>query len=348
MQWLRLDQDDSLLSCDEAKRHLQRMPRRPLGLVAIFGAARQGKSFLMNKLAGPRGCGFRVSNKQVRFAPHVEGRTSSPFRMENTARSIALHKPHEMSLFVPLAQDPCTVGVDLAENTMALRDFAAIESNGSVSVPRSNNMLVGFVDAEGQGDRDAAYDARIACPVLLAAQSVLFNWRDSLQKDRILNLLGVMCRAARTVQLDSHGGGGAGGAGERPPFGNLHIVFRDWNFDGDVESVRSQLLDREPASGEDSERRNEVRRMLVSAFESIDIWLLPPPVERTRDLNKVLKPEMLSAEFNEQVASLRCTIAGQLIQPRAWAGRPITGPDLARLIPLVADALNRDGMVMPR
>jgi len=37
---------------------------------------------------------------------------------------------------------------------------------------------VGFVDAEGQGDRDSAYDARIACPVLLAAKCVIFNWRD--------------------------------------------------------------------------------------------------------------------------------------------------------------------------
>jgi hypothetical protein len=30
---------------------------------------------------------------------------------------------------------------------------------------KSENLQVGFVDAEGQGDRDSAYDARIACPV---------------------------------------------------------------------------------------------------------------------------------------------------------------------------------------
>jgi hypothetical protein len=64
-------------------------------------------------------------------------------------------------------------------------------------VGKSGKTTVGFVDAEGQGDRDTTYDARIACPVLLAAKCVLFNWRDSLQKDRILDLLGVMCRAAR-------------------------------------------------------------------------------------------------------------------------------------------------------
>jgi hypothetical protein len=97
---------------------------------------------------------------------------------------------------------------------------------------------VGFVDAEGQGDRDSAYDARIACPVLLAAKCVVFNWRDSLQKDRMLDLLGVMCRAAASIDLaaDSNpatSGSTGSGAAAAKPFGHLHIVFRDWNYDGD-------------------------------------------------------------------------------------------------------------------
>jgi len=43
----------------------------------------------MNKLAGGDGCGFKVSNKQ----------------------------------------DPCTVGVDLATNTVSLASFAAVEAS---------------------------------------------------------------------------------------------------------------------------------------------------------------------------------------------------------------------------
>jgi hypothetical protein len=59
---------------------------------AAAGSARQGKSFLMNKLAGGEGCGFKVSNKQ----------------------------------------DPCTVGVDLAANTVSLASFAAVEASAAL------------------------------------------------------------------------------------------------------------------------------------------------------------------------------------------------------------------------
>lgn len=112
---LRLDpqHDSQLISSDVAKRHLSKMNRKdPLSLIAIFGkwrtifgktlkaclktfvghksgSARQGKSFLMNKLAGGAGCGFRVSN----------------------------------------LQDPCTVGVDLCANTVRLSDFCSVEGS---------------------------------------------------------------------------------------------------------------------------------------------------------------------------------------------------------------------------
>lgn len=58
-----------------------------------------------------------------------------------------------------------------------------------------------FADVEGQGDRDAAYDARLASAILPLTKCVIFNWRDSLQVDRMLNLLGVMQRAAHNVDL---------------------------------------------------------------------------------------------------------------------------------------------------
>jgi len=62
-------------------------------------------------------------------------------------------------------------------------------------------VRVCFVDVEGQGDRDVTYDARLASAILPLTKCVIFNWRDSLQVDRILNLLGVMQRAAHNVDL---------------------------------------------------------------------------------------------------------------------------------------------------
>ena len=79
MQWLRLDNADRLHAADEARRHLSRMPKREqLGLIAIFGSARQGKSFLMNKLAGGDGCGFKVSNKHVKTCSNKHVFLTSP------------------------------------------------------------------------------------------------------------------------------------------------------------------------------------------------------------------------------------------------------------------------------
>ena len=226
------------------------------------------------------------------------------------------------------------MGIDLCAETKSLDDF----SEGAVS--NENQINIGFVDAEGQGDRDTSYDARVACPILLASQCVLFNWKDSLQKDRMLNLLGVMTRAASSVKVD--------GGGDKC-FGHLHIVFRDWAFDGDVDAVKRQLLDPEAAGAEeDADRRNEVRRILRGAFESIHVWLLPPPVERTRDLQKVLKESMLSDEFKDAVAGLKGVLSTQLASPRPWGGRPVTGPVLAKLVPLVSEALNRDELVLPK
>ncbi|KAF0682979.1 Aste57867_24932 [Aphanomyces stellatus] len=83
--------------------------RQPVNLISIFGAARQGKSFLMNLLANQQDL-FRISNEK----------------------------------------EPCTQGVDLSSHFMPLEAFSRI--NGCRSV--ASNVSVGFVDAEGQGDRD--------------------------------------------------------------------------------------------------------------------------------------------------------------------------------------------------
>jgi hypothetical protein len=61
---------------------------------------------------------------------------------------------------------------------------------------------------------------------------------------------------------------------------------------------------------------------------------------------QVLSPDLLSVEFNAAVKALRLRMCGQLAEgPRTWGGQPLTGPKLAQLVPLVADALNRDGLV---
>lgn len=59
------------------------------------------------------------------------------------------------------------------------------------------------------------YDSNLICPIVLASKAVLFNWKDSLQKDKLLNMLGIVARAAESVapEEDEDGDGvGVSGA----------------------------------------------------------------------------------------------------------------------------------------
>jgi len=276
-----------------------------LALVAIFGKARQGKSFLMNCLSGePKG--FKISNKK----------------------------------------DPCTVGIDLANKLMGLREFGSVDGGncGGITSSDSTNMRVGFVDAEGQGDRDVAYDAKLVCPILLAAKCVIFNWKETLQKDSILNQLGIMTRAASNVGDDVHVGGGKAGGGKK--FGHLHIVFRDWSsVDGTQDSVYRTLFDQE--LGQEANVRNQIRRDVIAAFESVQIHLFDPPVERTADLKKELTINMTTGQFRAQVRNLRELMVQQLKQSTVVGGVVLTGSNVCKVVDLVVDSLNRGQTVQP-
>lgn len=57
--------------------------------------------------------------------------------------------------------------------------------------------------------------------MLLASKVVLFNWKDSLQADRMLNLLAVLARAAQGIEL-------AEGDNSKV-FGHLHMYVH-WHL----------------------------------------------------------------------------------------------------------------------
>jgi hypothetical protein len=90
--------------------------RNQCNLISIFGRARQGKSFLMNCLAGEKEI-FRISNEK----------------------------------------ESCTQGIDISNKWLSLADFSKIDG-GRVSMGKAK---VGFVDAEGQGDKDISYGEKI-------------------------------------------------------------------------------------------------------------------------------------------------------------------------------------------
>lgn len=248
VHWLGVETDEKEVRvvCDNraAKEVLGKCSdTTPLNLIAICGAARQGKSFLMNMLAG-EDCLFKISS----------------------------------------SQDPCTQGVDLSRKVVSWgafhrHDEIAMKKHERRSIDHASSEpapKIAFVDVEGQGDRDLTYDANLVCPVVLTSRAVIFNWKDSLQRDRLLNLLAVMQRAAFNVATEEDDGGEEGGGGKAPAeqskiFGHLHIVFRDWAYDGTKETVYKTLFTQERSLAPDAVARNQIRSVLENAFESISI-----------------------------------------------------------------------------
>eukprot|EP00628_Pelagophyceae_sp_CCMP2097_P012568 CAMPEP_0206809312 /NCGR_PEP_ID=MMETSP0975-20121206/6182_1 /ASSEMBLY_ACC=CAM_ASM_000399 /TAXON_ID=483370 /ORGANISM="non described non described, Strain CCMP2097" /LENGTH=732 /DNA_ID=CAMNT_0054351409 /DNA_START=1 /DNA_END=2195 /DNA_ORIENTATION=- len=323
VSWMQMTEGGALRVEAAGTKVLTHLGDEPLRLISIFGAARQGKSFLMNALSGQEGV-FRVSN----------------------------------------ALEPCTQGIDLSTKTLTVDALSALSKpegearasswlpwrRGSAEVASEDGGgLVGFCDAEGQGDRDVTYDARLVTPALLASRCVLFNWKDSVQKDRILNQLGVLVRAASAVKKSSDA------ENDGRVFGHLHMVFRDWTFSSDDPAkVHSAIFDEERAGGAEATTRNEIRRALKRAFLSVDVWLLPPPVADVASLAKgALRNDQLAPKFRDCINALRNQLAGQLKTAAdatsVWGGErsALSAKRLAQVVPLLVDALNSSGAVMP-
>lgn len=330
VHWLgvKTDEKEVRVVCDSraAKEVLGRCSdTTPLNLISIFGAARQGKSFLMNMLAGEDRL-FKISS----------------------------------------SQDPCTQGVDVSRKVISWgafrrHDEIATKKHERRSIDHASSEpapKIAFVDVEGQGDRDLTYDANLVCPVVLTSRCVIFNWKDSLQRDRLLNLLAVMQRAAFNVATEEEEEEEEGGdksqeygntlAPHTKIFGHLHIVFRDWAYDGTKETVYKTLFTQERSLAPDAVARNQIRSVLQNAFESISIWLLPPPVDRTTDLNKELRTGDLSDAFKVQVTALRHALAEQVKAPHHFCGKVLTGPKIASLVPALVETLNDGNRVLPR
>lgn len=130
VKWVAAD-SGLLRVAEEARDVLVDIPNgQRLSIVTVVGSARQGKSFLMNALTG--------SDTMFRVSPEV---------------------------------CPCTAGADLSPDILPLSNFISLGSNYPRAPPvNSSDPMIGFVDMEGQGDRSAERDVRLATPFLLISQ----------------------------------------------------------------------------------------------------------------------------------------------------------------------------------
>ncbi len=274
-------------------------------LVFIFGNARSGKSFMMNCLVGARGL----------------------FQVANTAT-------------------PCTKGVDvssyLAKHSALVehvKSYASVEE-----VNKGPDSLIGFVDVEGQGAEDGTYDTMLALPLLLTSKVVLFNHKGAPTISHMLSQLGVLARAAEYIDLTEEGKEeDEEEEGGPKKFGHLHVLFRDFSFEGEIEDVMEQLMapekvpKRAPLNKRASlksavdpakavKERNDIRQLLKENFASINVWLFKQPAEADVLMaNSEVPEETIDPEFTATVKQLIATMAGQLSTPTLFSDRPLSG-----------------------
>lgn len=310
-------------------------------LCFIFGNARSGKSFMMNCLSGVRGL-FQVVNSSTPCTQGVH---------------ISTHiTPHEKILkHVKTYHD---VDQDYVEELQK-------EQEGKAT---SGPPLCAFIDVEGQGDQDSNYDTYLALPMLLTSKVVLFNHKGAPTVTHMLEQLGVLARAGELIDLSDEKDEGSDEDSDEDEneedgpkkFGHLHVLFRDFNFDGDEDSVYEMLMGKEKIPkkkgkkkkigqhdiGRAIKERNDIRQLLLNNFESINVWLFNQPAEPNElQMYQELPEENVDEEFQKTAKNLLASITEQMTAPTKFNGMNISGPRLGSIICQVCMVLNKGGMV---
>ena len=94
--------------------------------------------------------------------------------------------------------------------------------------------------------------------------------------------------------------------------------------------------------------RDQIRKDVISNFESIRVWLFETPSDSTAALRTKLTIKICSASFKSQVQSLRRVMAGQLMSPTLFGGHVMTARTLTSLVSLVVGSLNKGETILPQ
>jgi len=182
-----------------------------LNLMFIFGNARSGKSFMLNRLVGVPSL-FKVINSSVPCTRGVD--ISSYIASPQALYDRSLRRPPTTAAppSAPASPAPAPASTPATAATSGIPTPSAPTTPPPASAPQ-----IGFVDVEGQGAEDGTYDTILALPLLLVSKVVLFNHKGAPTVSDMLSKLGVLARAADCVDIgkpttNAKAGAAAGGA----------------------------------------------------------------------------------------------------------------------------------------
>jgi hypothetical protein len=244
--------------------------------------------------------------------------------------------------------DSFTKGIHMANYFLDLELFSRVDNGAPVRPATEERVLVGFVDAEGQGDRGVEYDLKLIAAPMLLSKIIIFNWSATMQKNKILDELMVMTEVAlkyRDVSSTSK------------PFSYLAIVFQNCK-EQEISEGEQRRFDKlfahedvgDLEEDKDKELRNKTRKRLRGSFEDIQCFLFPPPVE-----NKALYEKSGGLAFEDLTDAYRCTLgtfraelAARLREPHSFTeGQPLAGPDIASMASTMAPKISKDESFVP-
>ncbi|CAG8500672.1 21660_t:CDS:2 [Dentiscutata erythropus] len=219
------------------------------------------------------------------------------------------------------ATETVTTGVDISKTFVSLKEFSKLNDDPEID----NNILVGFVDTEGQGNKGEEFDLYLFSPILVTSKIVIFWWPGNLQINSILNSLGAITTSAKRITRDAQDQ-----HQNTKPYGHLHIIFKSWNpcNDSTPEDIKKALLEPQTGHRVDKEHNN-IRELLNDCFESIDIWLFP--ANGLIQISKRLHFENFNESWKQTFKNMRNKFSEQLNvnEPKHGADKPWTGQDIA-------------------
>lgn len=245
---------------------------------------------------------------------------------------------------------PCTKGVDMSNQFIPHTDLSDhVKTFSDLDFDRAKDILCGFVDVEGQGAEGTNHDTMLALPLLLTGKVVLFNHKGAPTVSHMLSQMGVLARAAEYIEFTD-----GTDSEDTKKFGHLHVLFRDFSFEGDEKKIYDQLFKQEKVpkkqqgqttSGLDpvkaAKERNSVRKLLLENFESVNVWLFRQPANADVLLEAdELTADKIDSQFLDTVNNLMRVIAKQLSTPTKFNGANLTGSKLNELLCQVCSTIN--------